>query len=64
MNRLKFFKSKSNPVFHFKIHLQIQIRKQTILKSKSCLNQKSYYFYNSLHVFQPNTLREKICVIV
>jgi len=47
MNGFLFFKSKSNPVFHFKIHAQIQMRKQTILKSKSCLNPISYYFYQS-----------------
>jgi len=48
MNGFSFLKSKSNPAFHFKIH--IQIRKQTVLKSKSCLNPKSYHYYISLHV--------------
>jgi len=60
MNGFRFFKSKSNPVLLFKIRIQIQIRKQTVLKSKSCLNPKSYHFYISLHVIQLNMTREKI----
>jgi len=38
MNRFRFFKS--NPAFHFKIH--VQIPKQTAVKSKSCLNPEAY----------------------
>jgi len=62
MNGFRFFKTKSNPVFHFKIHIQIQ--KQTISKSKSGLNPNSYYFHISLHLIQLNMLREKIYIII
>jgi len=37
------------PVFHFKIHVQIQIRRQTVLKYKSCLNPGSYHNFVNLH---------------
>jgi len=50
MNGFRFFKSKSNPAFHFKIHIQIRIQKQTILKSNSYLYLKCYHYYISLHV--------------
>jgi len=30
-----------------------------LLKSKSCLNLKSYHYYISLHVIQINMIREK-----
>jgi len=57
MNGFRFFKSKSNPAFHSKI--QIQIRKQTVLKSKSYLNPKSYYYYIGLHALQLSMIGEK-----
>ena len=56
MNRFRFFKS--NPAFHFKIH--VQIPKQTAVKSKSCLNPEAYLSFVSLHVIQLNMIREKI----